>query len=205
MGGPPKPGPASPANMSKRGLFARLYATYQTLIMVNVRLPKGNPVRGNAGNPRPWERPNPPSGARQTASHPARQRPDRWRAMTRETSLRILAARSSPELCQIICPSITEGAGKAGCAASTRSLMREINKAHERSRYRFAEQIRPSLRNGFNGLFRALPGDEFVRVTVVSGLTICLSPVGPTHLRQLSISNGCQDHTALPSASAPFV
>jgi hypothetical protein len=33
----------------------------------------------------------------------------------------------------------------------------------------------------------------------------CLSPVGPTHLRQLSISNGCQDHTALPYASAPFV
>src|SRR5437016_3575072 len=28
--------------MSKRGLFARLYASYQTLIMVNVRLPKEN-------------------------------------------------------------------------------------------------------------------------------------------------------------------
>ena len=25
-----------------------------------------------------------------------------------------------------------------------------------------AESLRPSLRNGFNGLFRALPGDEFV-------------------------------------------
>src|SRR5258706_14129044 len=33
----------------------------------------------------------------------------------------------------------------------------------------------------------------------------CLSPVGPTYLRQFSISNGCQDHTALPSALAPFV
>src|SRR5258706_1959235 len=34
---------------------------------------------------------------------------------------------------------------------------------------------------------------------------VCLNPVGPTRLRQFSISNGCQDHTALPSALAPFV
>src|ERR1700730_12122897 len=37
----PKPRPASPANMSKRVLSARLYATNQTLIMVNRRLPRG--------------------------------------------------------------------------------------------------------------------------------------------------------------------
>jgi hypothetical protein len=64
--------------------------------------------------------------------------------------------------------------------------------------------IRPSLRNGFNGLFRALPGDEFV-LSPSSADMDCLSPVGPTHLRQLDTSNGCQDHTASPSASAPFV
>jgi hypothetical protein len=34
---------------------------------------------------------------------------------------------------------------------------------------------------------------------------VCLNPVGPTRLRQFSTSNGCQDHTALPSALAPFV
>jgi hypothetical protein len=33
----------------------------------------------------------------------------------------------------------------------------------------------------------------------------CLRPVGPTRLHQLDTSNGCQDHTALPSASASFV
>src|SRR5439155_26714042 len=33
----------------------------------------------------------------------------------------------------------------------------------------------------------------------------CLRPVGPTCLHQLDTSNGCQDHTALPSASASFV
>jgi len=31
------------------------------------------------------------------------------------------------------------------------------------------------------------------------------NPVGLTCLRQVDTSNGCQDHTALPSASAPFV
>jgi hypothetical protein len=37
----PKPRPASPANMSKQGLFARLYAPNQTLIMVKTELPRG--------------------------------------------------------------------------------------------------------------------------------------------------------------------
>ena len=43
----PKPRPASPANVSKRGLSARLYAPNQTLIMVNTRLPKGILTAGN--------------------------------------------------------------------------------------------------------------------------------------------------------------
>jgi len=29
--------------------------------------------------------------------------------------------------------------------------------------------------------------------------------LGPTRLRKLDISNGCQDHTVLPSALAPLV
>src|SRR2546423_14430671 len=33
----------------------------------------------------------------------------------------------------------------------------------------------------------------------------CLGPVGPTCLHQLDTSNGCQDHTALPSAATSFV
>jgi hypothetical protein len=37
---------------------------------------------------------------------------------------------------------------------------------------------RPSLRNGFNGFLRALPGDEFLFVTVVSGLMARRDPVG---------------------------
>ena len=54
------------------------------------------------------------------------------------------------------------------------------------------------------GLCRALPGDEFVLPPSSANMD-CLSPVGPTHLRRLDTSNGCQDHTVLPSATAPVV
>src|SRR4051812_27600958 len=46
-----KPGLASPANMSKRGLSARHSVPNQTLSLVNFRLPKGNPSAGNQGRP----------------------------------------------------------------------------------------------------------------------------------------------------------
>src|ERR1700733_15340136 len=50
-GGPvQKPRPASPANVSKRGLFARPYPHNQALIMVNVWLPKGILAAANGGN-----------------------------------------------------------------------------------------------------------------------------------------------------------
>ena len=50
-GARPKPGPASPANVSKRGLSARLYVPNQTLILVNARLPKEILTAGNQGRP----------------------------------------------------------------------------------------------------------------------------------------------------------
>ena len=46
-----KPGPASPANMSKRGLPARHSVPNQTLSLVNFRLPKGNVAAANPGRP----------------------------------------------------------------------------------------------------------------------------------------------------------
>src|ERR1700694_2602203 len=41
-------------------------------------------------------------------------------------------------------------------------------------------------------------------VTVIGELTAYPRPVGPTRLRQLDTSNGCQNHTTSPYASAPF-
>ncbi len=47
-------------------------------------------------------------------------------------------------------------------ARRTRSLACEIKQAHERSHHRSTGTPGIPARNGFNGLFRALPGDEFV-------------------------------------------
>jgi hypothetical protein len=85
--------------------------------------------------------------------------------------------------------------GKPG-ARRTRSLACKMIEAHEHRHHRFAGFTRPSLRNGFNGFLRALPGDR-----------ACLPP---SSLRSLLLKNlmpasGHQDHTTSPSASAPFV
>ena len=52
-----------------------------------------------------------------------------------------------------------EGAGKTGCALHPRSRVQGVERdAHEHTGS--AEAVRPSLRNGFNGFLRALPGDR---------------------------------------------
>ena len=54
-------------------------------------------------------------------------------------------------------------------------------------------------------LCRALPGDEFVLPPSLANSRPLRARSGAKDLRQLDTSNGCQDHTLLPSASAPFV
>src|SRR5882672_9923883 len=88
-------------------------------------------------------------------------------------------------------------------ARCTRSLVC-IGRKHTSRHHRSTGTPGIPARNGFNGFLRALPGDEFVLSPSLADMA-CLSPVGPTHLRQLSISNGCQDHAALPSASTSVV
>src|ERR1700682_2400334 len=61
---------------------------------------------------------------------------------------------------------------------------------------------RPSLRSGFNGLCRALPGDEFVLPPSPTDLRFIEGPVGLDNLHQLDTSNGCRNHTVLPSAAS---
>src|ERR1700682_6394413 len=90
------------------------------------------------------------------------------------------------------------------CCRCTRGPVCKMGKGSAHEHTGSAEDIRHSLRNGFNGLYRALPGDEFV-LSPSSVDMDCLSPVGPTRLRRLSTSNGCQDHTVLPYATASVV
>jgi len=81
--------------------------------------------------------------------------------------------------------------GKPG-ARRTRSLACELKKAHEYSHHRFAGFNRPSLRNGFNGFLRTLPGDR----------AFCHRRLQDHHLTSLTSASGCQDHTTSPSASS---
>jgi hypothetical protein len=79
-----------------------------------------------------------------------------------------------PEFC-LIDSLKREGAGNAGCPIHPQPVCRK--NAHGR-RHRFTGINRHSLRNGFNGLLRALPGDEFLFVTVIGELTVLRNPVG---------------------------
>ena len=90
-----------------------------------------------------------------------------------------------------------EGAGKAGCTGHPQSCARD---AHDGPQVR--RITRPSLRNGFNGLWRALPGDEFVLPPSLTDWRSIEARSGSTNLHQLDASHGRQDHTLLPSAAS---
>src|SRR6266516_4696394 len=77
-------------------------------------------------------------------------------------------------------------------ARCARSLACEMNKAHEHSHHGHTGFTRHSPRNGFNGLLRALPGDQ-----------ACLTPSSALLLTDLTPASGRQNHTTSPSASAP--
>ena len=89
-----------------------------------------------------------------------------------------ISRRVAPELCQELVPPKTEGAGKAGCPEHPQPVC--IGSKHTVVTTSTPEITRLSPRNGFNGFLRALPGDEFLFVTVVSGLMANRDPVGPT-------------------------
>jgi hypothetical protein len=67
--------------------------------------------------------------------------------------------RDTPELCRNHSPKI-EGAGKAGCPPHPQPRVRNKTKHTSVVTAGFTGFTRPSLRNGFNSLFRALPGDR---------------------------------------------
>jgi hypothetical protein len=74
------------------------------------------------------------------------------------------------------CPSQREGAGKAGRPEHPQPVC--IGSKHTVVTTSTPENTRPSPRNGFNGFLRALPGDEFLFVTVVSRIDGAVRPVG---------------------------
>src|SRR6202158_3086657 len=67
-------------------------------------------------------------------------------------------------------------------------------KAHERSHHGHTGFTQHSLRNGFNGFLRALPGGRAF-----------LPPSPAENSASLTPASGRQDHTTSPSAPAPLV
>ena len=104
---------------------------------------------------------------------------------------------------QILRSSNEEGAGKAGCPlhpwpACNKKSTRQQPQVH---RNQPAFPARMVLTVSF-----ALSSATNSFCHRRQRIKTCLSPVGPTHLRRLSISNGCQDHTTSPyAATSPNV
>src|SRR5438445_11851691 len=72
-----------------------------------------------------------------------------------------------PRFAQTFSPN--EGAGNAGCALHPRSRVQLCEKLRTRA-YRFSGNTPASPTQWLYGLWRALPGDEFLLVTVAAGL-----------------------------------
>jgi hypothetical protein len=86
-------------------------------------------------------------------------------------------------------PLNTEGAGNAGRSMRPQPRV-QMKEAHEHSHHGHTGITRHSLRNGFNGLFRALPGDR-------AFLSPSLADLSSANLTPASRR---QDHTTWPSA-----
>ena len=100
---------------------------------------------------------------------------------------------SAPESCQKL-PALlkSEGAGNAGCALHPRSHVRFAqNKMHMSIQGSGEHPTFPA--QWLYGLYRALPGDEFLVDSVAAGQLLAL--------RQLDACHGRQDHTLLPYAA----
>jgi|SRR5665647_263721 len=82
-----------------------------------------------------------------------------------------------------------EGVGNAGCPVHPL-----VVGMHTSIHSEFTGNARHSRTQWFYGLYRALPGDRAF-----------LPPSPADRSTDLTPASGCQDHTALPSASAPFV
>ena len=102
------------------------------------------------------------------------------------------------------CPSRNRGRRESRVRAAPAISRAKLCKKHAHEHTGSAEAIRPSLRNGLTA-YAALSSATNSSCHSRCRIKVLSDPVGPTCLRQLDTSNGCQDHTVLPYASAPFV
>src|SRR6266849_10785135 len=91
-----------------------------------------------------------------------------------------------PSFARIFRPKRAWGMPGAQC---TRSLVCNDSGRTHTSNNEYTETPGIPARNGFNGFLRALPGDRAC-LPPSSANMFCLSPVGPTQLRELDASVG---------------
>jgi len=112
--------------------------------------------------------------------------------------------RNAPEPLMNLPPK--EGVGNAGCPWHPRPRVHLV--VVERTRVTTSTPESPDVpaRNGFNGLFRALPGDRALLPPSPCGLKVLSSPVEPNEPPQdLTPASRRQDHTTSPYASSAVV
>src|ERR1700730_2957775 len=90
-------------------------------------------------------------------------------------------------------------------ARCTRGLVRKYVRRNAHEHTGSAEAIRHSLRNGFTAYNALSSATNSFLSPSPRGSMVLLARLDQQHLRGLDISNGCQDHTTSPYASAPFV
>jgi hypothetical protein len=113
-----------------------------------------------------------------------------------------LATQRARAIHKFFRPKRAQGTPGARC---TRSPLCKGRKHRGRS-HRYPGTPGISLRNGFNGVCRALPGDRALLPPSPRGLRFCHCPVGPIKPPQdLTPASGRQDHTILPSATSSLV
>jgi hypothetical protein len=110
-----------------------------------------------------------------------------------------LSRRDASELYRTLSLEKTEGAGKAGCPLHPQPRVQCVGSTRVSSP-QVHRNNRPSLRNGFNGLFRA-PRRRIRLVTVISGYGLSKPGRADFASANLTPATGGQDHTALPSAT----
>src|SRR6266478_6058981 len=118
--------------------------------------------------------------------------PTRWLAMTSEQNT-AFSRRNASELLERRPPSEKQR-GRRECRMRVAPVAACAVKKHRRQQPQVHRINRHSLRDGFNGVLRALLGDRAL-----------LPPSFADHSATLAPASGRQDHTTSPSAATSFV
>ena len=119
-------------------------------------------------------------------------------AMTASPHTASRSRRDAPEVCIYLPPHGGRGECRVPTAPATSCALCIGRKHTSNNEYTGTAGI--PARNGFNGLCRALPGDRALLPPSPAD-RFCLSPVGPTQLRELDASVGA---SAIRRTSYPW-